>query len=329
MEHVMRTHRRFFLSTILALTGVAAFTGLPARGDSYPSKPVKILLQAAPGTAPDVLGRMIAVRLTQTWGQQLLMVNRPGAGGLLAAQAAVAAEPDGYTLYQATTSSLLVLPVTQKLAFDVTRDLTPIGLMAEQPFFIAVTPSLGVNTLPELIALAKKRPGEILYVGASRGGMPHLATELFRAKAGIDLNFVPHPSVPQSLQDVIAGRISMIVEGMAGLSGAFQSGSIKPLAVTSTMRLRNFPDVPTVAEFIPGYSVTAWFALMAPAKTPPEIVQLVSRDMRAALNQPELQQTFDTLGAFVHPTSPAETAEFIREQQNSWWPIVKEMFPPQ
>jgi tripartite-type tricarboxylate transporter receptor subunit TctC len=110
MEHVMRTHRRFFLSTILALTGVAAFTGLPARGDSYPSKPVKILLQAAPGTAPDVLGRMIAVRLTQTWGQQLLMVNRPGGGGLLAAQAAVAAEPDGYTLYQATTSSLQADP---------------------------------------------------------------------------------------------------------------------------------------------------------------------------------------------------------------------------
>src|SRR5262249_39043295 len=278
---------------------------------------------------PDVLGRMIANRLTQTWGQQLLMVNRLGAGGLLAAQAAVAADPDGYTLYQATTSSMLVLPVTQKLPFDVTRDLTPISLMAEQPFFIAVAPSLGVSTLPELIALAKKRPGELLYVGGSRGGMPHLATELFRAKAGIELTFVPHPSVPQSLQDVIAGRISMIVEGMAGLAGAIQAGSIKPLAVTSGKRLRNFPDVPTVSEVIPGFSVTSWFALMAPTKTPPEIVQLVSRDLRAVVNQPELQQRFDTLGAVVHPTPPAETAEFIREQQNTWWPIVREMFPPQ
>ena len=136
MDPLMRTHhRRSFHGTILALASVAALTGLPAYGDSYPSKPVKIILQTAPGAAPDVLGRMIANGLTQTWGQQLLMVNRPGAGGLLAAQAAVTADPDGYTLYQATTGSLLVLPVTQKLNFDVTRDLTPIGLMAEQPFF--------------------------------------------------------------------------------------------------------------------------------------------------------------------------------------------------
>jgi len=134
---------------------------------------------------------------------------------------------------------------------------------------------------------------------------------------------------PQSLQDVIAGRISMIADGMAGLAGTIQGGSIKPLAVTSARRLRNFPEVPTVSEIIPGYSVTSWFALMAPAKTPPEIVQLVSRDLRAVINQPELQQRFDTLGAVVHPTSPAETAEFIREQQNTWWPIVREMFPPQ
>jgi len=136
MDPLMRTHhRRSFHGTILALASVAALTGLPAYGDSYPSKPVKIILQTAPGAAPDLLGRMIANGLTQTWGQQLLMVNRPGAGGLLAAQAAVTADPDGYTLYQATTGSLLVLPVTQKLNFDVTRDLTPIGLMAEQPFF--------------------------------------------------------------------------------------------------------------------------------------------------------------------------------------------------
>ena len=121
----------------------------------------------------------------------------------------------------------------------------------------------------------------------------------------------------------------MIIEGMAGLAGAIQAGSIKPLAVTSAKRLRNFPDVPTVSEVIPSFSVTAWFALMAPAKTPPEIVQRVSRDLRAVVNQPELQQKFDTLGAVVHPTSPPEAAEFIRDQQNTWWPIVREMLPPQ
>jgi tripartite-type tricarboxylate transporter receptor subunit TctC len=159
--------------------------------------------------------------------------------------------------------------------------------------------------------------------------MPHLAGALFGAKAGIGLSFVPHPSVPQSLQDVVSGRIPIIVEGMAGLSGAIQGGLIKPLAVTSAKRLPRFPDVPAVAEFIPGFSVTAWFALMAPAKTPPEIVQQISRDLRVVVAQPNLQEKFDTLGAYVRPTSPAETADFIREQQASWWPIVRQILAPQ
>jgi tripartite-type tricarboxylate transporter receptor subunit TctC len=272
---------------------------------------------------------LIANRLGQAWGQQVLIINRPGAGGLLAAQSAVAGDPDGYSLYQATTSSLLILPVTQKLTFDVNRDLVPIGLMGEQPFFIAVAPTLGVDTLEDLIALAKKRPGEILFVAGSRGGMPHLATELFRSQAGIELTFVPYPSIPQSLQDVAAGRIPMIVEGMPGLSGAIQARSIKPLAVTSTKRLPNFTDVPTVAEVIPGFSVTAWFSLMAPARTPNEIVQTVGRDLRGVVNQPDLQQKFEALGALARPTSPAETADFIREQQNLWWPVVKRTVPAQ
>jgi tripartite-type tricarboxylate transporter receptor subunit TctC len=326
---VMRPLWPTFTISMLSVLAVAPLAGPSAHAESFPSKPVKIILQAAAGTAPDVLGRMIAERLSQAWGQQVLIVNRPGAGGLLAAQAAVAAEPDGYTLYQATTAGLIVLPVTQKLTFDVRRDFVPIGLMGEQPFFIAVAPSLGVNALPELIALAKKRPGEILYVAGSRGGMPHLTAELFRSEAGIDLTFVPYPSIPQSLQEVIAGRIPMIVEAMPGLSGAIEGGSIKPLAVTSAKRLPNFPDVPTVGAFIPGFSVTGWFALMAPAKTPDEIVLKVSQSVRAVINRPELQQKFETLGAFLRATSPAETAEFIRDQQNSWWPIVKKTLPTQ
>ena len=326
---VMRRLWPIFTISMLSVLAAAPLAGPSAHAESFPSKPVKIILQAAAGTAPDVLGRMIAERLSQAWGQQVLIINRPGAGGLLAAQAAVAAEPDGYTLYQATTGGLIVLPVTQKLTFDVRRDFVPIGLMGEQPFFIAVAPSLGVNALPELIALAKKRPGEILYVAGSRGGMPHLTAELFRSEAGIDLTFVPYPSIPQSLQEVIAGRIPMIVEAMPGLSGAIEGGSIKPLAVTSAKRLPNFPDVPTVGAFIPGFSVTAWFALMAPAKTPDEIVLKVSQSVRAVINQPELQQKFETLGAFLRATSPAETAEFIRDQQNSWWPIVKKTLPTQ
>jgi len=298
--------------------------GLPAQAEQYPSKPVKVILQSAAGAGPDVHGRIIADRLGQAWKQQVLIINRVGAGGLLAAQAAVSAEPDGYTLYYATIGGLVVLPAMQKLPFDLGRELVPIGLICDQPFVIAVAPSLGVNTLPELIALAKKRPGDLTYVGGSRGGMPHLTGELFRTKAGIDLTFIPYANVPQSLQEVMAGRIPVIVEG-SGLSSAIESGSVKPLAVTSTKRLANFPDVPTVAEFIPEFVVTAWFALMAPARTPNNIVQQINRDLRAVLEQPEVQQRFQKLGAYVRPMSPVETAEFIRKEQQLWWPVVNQL----
>jgi tripartite-type tricarboxylate transporter receptor subunit TctC len=307
----------------LLITSISAC--LPAYAETYPSKPVKIILQAAAGSGPDVIGRIVADRLNQAWGQQVQIINRVGAGGLLAAQAAVSAEPDGYNLYQATTGGMVVLPVMQKLPFDLLGDLAPIGLLGEQPYFIAVAPSLGVNTLAELIALAKQRPGGIFYVAASRGGMPHLTAELFRSKAVVDLTFVPYPNVSQSLQDVLAGRIPVIVESLPGLSSVVESGSVKLLAVTATKRLPNLPNVPAVAEFIPGFSATGWFALMAPSKTPDNIVQKVSRDLRAVLSQPELQQQFEKLGTYARPMSPAQTAEFIRNEQDSWRPVVKQL----
>jgi tripartite-type tricarboxylate transporter receptor subunit TctC len=296
---------------------------LQAFAEDFPSKPIKIITQAPAGSPPDVLGRIVADRLGHVWNQQVLFVNRPGAGGVLAAQAAVAADTDGYTLYQATSASLLVLPVTQKTTFDLNRDMRPIGLLAEQPYFIVVASSLGVSTLPDFIALAKRRPGEIMY-GASRGGGPHLAAEFFRSKAGIDLAFVPHPNVPQALQDLIAGRIHMMVEGMAVLSSAIRSGSIKVLAVTSPERFASFPDVPAVAEFIPGFSITSWLALMTPAKTPETVAQKISRDLRTAFAEPALQEKLQTLGALGRHISPKQTAEFIHTQQNMWWPIVKQ-----
>jgi tripartite-type tricarboxylate transporter receptor subunit TctC len=307
------------LSSVLCVASVHP----QALADNFPSKPVKIISQAPAGSPPDVLGRIIADRLGQLWKQQVLFVNRWGAGGLLAAQAAVTAEADGHTLYQATTSSLLVLPVTQKMAFDLNRDMRPIGLMAEQPYFITVTPSLGVSTLPEFISLARRRPGEIMY-GASRGGGPYLAAEFFRSKAGIDLAFVPHPNVPLALQDLIAGRIHMMIEGMAVLSSAIRSGSIRVLAVTSPQQFASFPDVPTVSESIPGFSVTSWFALMAPVKTPDVVVRKISHDLRTALVEPSLQEKLQILGAFGRHMSPEQSAEFIHTQQGIWWPIVKQ-----
>ncbi len=313
----------------VCLLAVCFAMGLPAQADVYPAKPVRIINPAPAGNGPDVIGRIVAERLTRAWGQQVLVINRPGAGGLLAAQAAVSAERDGYTLYQPNASSMVVLPVTQKLSFDLARDLTPIGLVGQEPFVIAVAPSLGVNTLPELIALAKKRPGELMYSATVRGSMPNLTGERFRTEGAIDLTYVPYPSTSQALADIMGGRISVIVDSFAGLRGAIEGSTVKMLAITSAERVPNLPDVPTVAEVISGFAASGWYALMAPTGTPDEIVQKVSRDLRAVLGQREVQEKIRQLGNYERPLSPAETAAFIRSEQQLWGPVVKRLLAAQ
>jgi len=314
------------LSRVLCSITFAASlaTGAAANDDAYPSRYVSIIIQTAAGSGPDVIARIIADRLGQSWGQQVAIINRNGAAGLVAAQAAVSAQPDGYTLYMPTSTALVILPETQpKLPVDFERDFVPIGLISQSPMMIAVSPTLGVDTLAQFIALAKQRPGEIFYAANNRGSFPHLAGEFFRHRAGIDLTFVPYPGAAAALKDVMGKSISMIIEGPPALSGVLHGGAIKALAVTSTTRLPNFPDVPTVAETIPDFRVAAWFALMARAGTPPAIVRRVSLTLQAILNEPAVRAKFETLGVYPLPKSPAETLEFIRSEQQLWKPVIK------
>lgn len=316
------------LSTALCLVAFAVTltASAAANEDAYPSRYVSIIIQTAPGSGPDVVARIVAERLTQSWGQQVAIINRNGAAGLVAAQAAKAAPADGYTLYMPTSTALVILPETQSnLPVDFDRDFVPIGLVSQSPMIIAVSPALGVDTLAQFTALAKKRPGDILYGANNRGSFPHLAGEFFRHRAGIDLTFVPYPGAAAALKDVMGKSISMIIEGPSALSGALQGGAIKALAVTSTARLPNFPEVPTVAETIPDFRVVAWFALMARAGTPQSIIQKVSLDLQAILNQRAVREKFETLGVYPLPKSPAETREFIRSEQQLWRPVIKEV----
>jgi tripartite-type tricarboxylate transporter receptor subunit TctC len=319
----MKTHTAWSMLCLLVL-GTAA-TALPARAQDYPSRYVSIIIQTAPGSGPDVIARIVADRLTQSWGRQVAIINRNGAAGLVAAQAAAAALPDGYTLYMPTSTALVILPETQpNLSVNFERDFVPIGLISESPMIIAVSPALGVDTLAQFIALAKKRP-DLAYAANNPGSFPHLAGEFFRRRAGIDLMFVPYPGAAASLKDVMGGTISMIVEGPSALSGALAAGSIKGLAVTSATRLPNFPDLPTVAETMPGFAVVAWFALMARAGTPEPIVRKVALDLQAILQQPATKEKLETLGVYPRPTSPADTAQFIRHERESWKPVIKEL----
>jgi len=190
---------------------------------------------------------------------------------------------------------------------------------------IAVSPALGVRSLPELITLAKKTPGGLFYAANNRGSLPHLTGEMLRRRAGIDLTFVPYQGVAAGLQDLMGGRISIIVESVGALSGPAQSGSIIPLAVASAARLPNLPDLPTVAETLPGFQAMGWFVLVAPSGTPEAILNQINRDLNAVLDQPALRQRFEDLGAFVRTMSPAETTAFIQSEQEAWRPLVRQL----
>jgi tripartite-type tricarboxylate transporter receptor subunit TctC len=292
--------------------------------DTYPSRPVSIMTHVAAGSGPDVVARIVADRLSQAWGKQVTIINRQGAAGLIAAQAAVGAPSDGYTFFLSTVSALIISPEIQpKFPVDFERDFVPVGHVGTTPMVIAVSSRLGVNTLAELIALAKRKPGDILYSGNNRGSFPHLTGELLRSRSGIDLTFVSYPGAAAALKDLLGGSISMLIESPSALPGAFDGGPVKPLAVSAEARLPSFPDLPTVSETIPGFVATGWFVLLARAGTPDNVVQKVSRDLRSVLEQPDVREKFQALGVYAQPMSPTQTSEFIDKERRLWRPVIR------
>jgi tripartite-type tricarboxylate transporter receptor subunit TctC len=323
----MRRLARYTSALVLGLAASAGATWAAETG-SYPSQPVKIIIQAPAGNGPDVVARIIAERLAQLWGQQVLILNRPGGGGLIAAQAAVSAQPDGYTLYMPSSSTFLVLPARHaKLPFDLDRDFARIGLVAEAPLVIAAAPSLGIDSVPELIARAKRRPGDIMYSAIGRGTLPHLTSELFQRRAGIELRYIPYAGTSQALQDVMGGRLGLVFDGFGALAGALESGAVKALATTAPERLSHRPHVPTVAETIPDFVALSWYPMLAPAGTPAHVIDKVSADLRAVLAQPGLQERLRHNGSTTRPMSPADLSAFIDSERQRWRPIMEEVAP--
>jgi len=316
------------LATLLTLSAVAE---VDAQTGAYPNKPVQIIADSSAGSTPDVALRFVAERLSQTWGQQILVVNRPGAGGSVAARAAAEAAPDGYTLYQPVLSTFVSLrPAAPNVPLHVPKDFLPIGFVTENPMFIAVSPSLGITTLPELIALAKKRPGEISYATTGVGRLTHLAGELLQHQAGIKLLLVPYTGGPaHAFSDVATGRVNVIIEGYSGIAAAAQSGSVKLIAVASAKRLADFPNVPTVAETIPGFQATGWAILVAPVGTPEAIIGKVSEDLRKVVAQPELDKKLAALGSYTNPMSAGDATAFVHKQQQMWQPVLDEIVKTQ
>jgi tripartite-type tricarboxylate transporter receptor subunit TctC len=319
----MKLKRLLLVGSGALLYGLAQIA--PA-AENYPSKPVKLIVQGAVGSGPDVLTRIVGQHLEQIWKQAVVIVDQPGAGGLIAAQMAASAERDGYTLYVPTITAFVILPeMHDKLPFDLDKDFVPIGVLAQTPMMIAVAPSLGVNSLPELVALAQKRPNDLFYAANNRGSLPHLTAELWRDRAGAPVTFVPYAGFAAGLQDLMGGRVSMIVESAGALAGAVKAGTVKPLAVASPARLSNYPELPTVSETIPGFAAVGWVVLAAPSGTPAGLVRNISDGLNTALSDPVLVRQFQDVGAVARPMTPAQTQEFIRSEQQLWRPVVRQI----
>ena len=298
-----------------------------AHAQDYPTKPVTFITPAAAGNSPDVVTRVVADRLTQIWKQQIVVLNRPGAGGLIAAQAAAAVEKDGYSLYVAQASTFTVLPIEQegKMPVNLQTAFVPIGMVGEQPIALSVNKDVPVSNVADLIALANKTPDGMLFGATNRGGQSHLTGELFRERAKANISFVHAAGASVSLNDVIAGRIPIMFEGLAGLAPGIQGGGIKLLGVASRERLPNLPNLPTISETVPGVVSSGWIVLMAPAGTPESIIRKVNADLRKVVAIPEVVERFETLGTYTRDLTPAQTGEFIRSEERLWWPIVRQV----
>jgi tripartite-type tricarboxylate transporter receptor subunit TctC len=311
----------------LCLMTLPAATIAQAQAGNYPERPVTLISDSAAGSAPDVDARFVADGLTKAWGKQVIVANHPGANGSIAARAASEAAPDGYTLFMPALTTFASLPsVAPNLPVKLPRDFLPIGFTIENPMFVAVSPALGVNSLPELIALAKKQPGTITIAVTGVGRLTQLTGLLLQDRADIQLLPVPYNGGPAAaLGDVGTNRVSMIIEGYSGIAGSVKAGQVKLIAVASRERLPQFPDLPTVAETIPDFAATGWQVLVAPLGTPAPIISKVSADLTKVLSDPELKQKLGQVGNYPRAMSPDETLAFVDKEQKTWLPILEKI----
>src|SRR5580698_3419662 len=326
MRKRMRIGRWISAASLAALVS-ANFS--VARAQDYPSHPVKLISDSAPGSAIDITMRIIADGLSHTLGQQAVLINQPGGGGSIAVHAASTAAPDGYTLAMLALSDFITLPGTaDNLPIQLPRDFVTVGSLGGAPMFITAAPWLEVKTLPEFITLAKKRPGEFAYGTNGPGRLTHLTGELLQDRASIKLLMVPYSGgTPQVLNDMMGKRIALALQSYSGIAGAIEAKNAIPLAVAAPKRMTMFPDLPTVAETLPGFQSEGWQMLVAPVGTPDAVVKKVNAALIKALAFDDVKKRLTALGREDSPLSPEETLAFIQREQATWAPILAQIGP--
>ena len=304
---------------------VFALLVLPVHGaETWPSKPIRVILSVPAGATPDVTARLVTPGLSQQLGQPLVVDNRGGAGGLIGAEIVAKSAPDGYTLFISSPGALTILPHLRKVPYDTVRDFAPVSLISVGPFVLITHPSVPVKSVKELIALARAQPGKLNYASAGNGVANHLAMELFKQMAGVDITHVPYKGAPQAVTDVLAGHMNMTFNSIAPIIAHIRAGRVRVLGVASSKRSPQLVDVPTIAESgVPGYEAENWFGMFAPAKTPKQIISRLNEAVVKVVRSPEIQTQFAALGADAIGNSPGEFAAFVRRDMEKYARVVK------
>jgi len=310
--------RRRTLKTKAVMLLLALLLPAGAAG-AYPDKPVRFIVPFAPGGGNDIIARMLGQKLGENWGQQVVIDNRPGAGGNIAAETTARAAPDGHTIFQFNVANAIAVSVYRKLAYDPVRDFAAITQLASSPFIVVVHPAVRAGNVREFIALAKSQPGKFNYASSGNGGSTHLITEMFKTMAGIEMTHIPYNGAGPGIIDLLGGQVQMMFAVPATATPHLRSGKLRALGVSSLRRSPLAPELPTVAESgVPGFEGATWYGVVAPAQTPAPIVAQLHHDIVRVLRLPEVRDRLAAQGVEVVGSTPAEFGQFIRSEIPKW-----------
>jgi tripartite-type tricarboxylate transporter receptor subunit TctC len=318
----MKLPRRQFLQLVAGAAALPAVSRI-ARAQAYPSRPVRIIVGFAPGGATDIMARLMGQSLSERLGQQFVIENRPGAASNVGTEAVVNAAPDGYTLLVVTSVNAINASLYEKLNFNLIRDVVPVASIHREPFVMEANPSMPVKTVAEFIAHAKANPGKINMASAGIGSGNHISGELFKMMTGVNLVHVPYRGGGPALVDLLGGQVQVMFATMSSSIEYVRAGKLRALAVTTATRSPVLPDIPTVAEFVPGYESSFWTGVGAPRNTPAEIVDKLNKEMNATLADPKFKARLADLGGTALSGSPLDFGKFVADETEKWAKVVK------